>query len=198
MACAILTPARRLARAASLTVGILVLLHRPGGAETASIPTKRFLCPRTLPAATAKSQRLYRDFKKSVEEGPFYRAILRRRGHPKTCSARTENEAILLSYRFAHNGRLDAKRDPAIEFTEQRMTLSKLTKQEGIALLRAVERTSSGNSGCGILWNEPSTEQPGAGGGTQDIIYRGDVCNCQARLTYQDKILVAFLFRSAC
>jgi hypothetical protein len=34
--------------------------------------------------------------------------------------------------------------------------------------------------------------------GARQVVYRGNACNCQARLTYKGKYVIAIVLRSAC
>jgi hypothetical protein len=154
------------------------------------------LCPERLAGAPDALQPLYREFRQSLEDGPFYGVLFGRLGSPRKCVVQHEGEAINLSYTFAQGGLLAAQRNPSIEFTEQRLALKGLKQQESIDLLRAAESAAFSKDGCGIAWDEPVTEPKGPG--SHDIVFRGDVCNCQARVTYKNNVQVALLFRSAC
>jgi hypothetical protein len=64
--------------------------------------------------------------------------------------------------------------------------------------LTDAEQAAFGADGCGIDWRQPETRPPDAERVTETI-YRGDVCNCQARVRSDTAGHVAGLIvRSAC
>jgi hypothetical protein len=130
--------------------------------------------------------------------GPFYTILVRKLGRPKNCVAEIEDGAVRLSYTFARGGALHVERDPDIEFTEQRITLRGLDSRKALALLRAVEKRTMGQNGCGIRWHEPPTQEADSAEETHEMIYRGDVCNCQGRLVYHKNAVMGLVFKSTC
>lgn len=184
-----------LRRVASIATAV-VLLSNSGFAKDPGETTG--LCPAKLPEATLSLQRLYKAFKQSIEAGPFFTTLVRKLGRPANCVAETEDGAVRLSYTFARGGALHAERDPAIEFTEQRMTVRGLDGRQALALLRAVEKRTMGQNGCGITWHEPPTQEADSAEGTHEVIYGGEVCNCQGRLVYHKNAIVGLVFKSTC
>lgn len=77
-------------------------------------------------------------------------------------------------------------------------TGDKLKRGEAVSLLREAERDLFSPDGCGISWRNPPRKEAGPAAGHYELVYPGDVCNCQGRLTYQSGGLVALGFRSAC
>ena len=41
-------------------------------------------------------------------------------------------------------------------------------------------------------WEHHITEEPGIFGGSQEVVYRGDACNCQARVLYDDEKVIGW------
>ena len=101
-------------------------------------------------------------------------------------------------YEFPRNGTLVAQTDPRIEFSEQRVNLQGLDEDQAKSLLQAAEANAFGATGCGLDWEHHSTEEPGTFGGSQEVVYRGDACNCQARVLYDDEKVIGLVLRSAC
>lgn len=155
-------------------------------------------CPGTLAGAEEVLQQQYGEFRQSLEKGPFYRTLVKRLGSVQTCSARAEESAIILSYGFAGGASLTAKRDPSIEFSEQRIIVSDLGQPEAVDLLRDAERDFFSTDGCGICWQKAPEKETDPTSSAYELVYRGDVCNCQGRLIYQEGALTALVFRSAC
>lgn len=151
-------------------------------------------CPETISASDPALQRTYAEFKRSVESSP----LARRLGRPVSCDARADGGAIRLTYASPTGAKLEAHRDPAIEFTEQRLSENGMSEQAAAALLQHTERWAFGDKGCSIAWTKPPTREAGPTPGARELVYRGDECNCQARLVYDGNVLTGLVFRSAC
>ena len=73
-----------------------------------------------------------------------------------------------------------------------------MSRQAALALLQRTERWAFGDKGCSIAWKNRPAMEADTTRGTREYVYRGDDCNCQARLVYGGKILTGLVFRSAC
>jgi hypothetical protein len=51
-----------------------------------------------------------------------------------------------------------------------------------VALLRRAEHAAFGRDGCGIDWRAPAAETAPEQPDARSDVFRGDVCNCQARI----------------
>jgi len=171
---------------ASLSV-VIAACSAGGGADSSS-------CPEIISAADPALQQVYVEFKRSIEAGPIVGAL----GRPSACKARADNGSVRIEYAFAEGGKLEAHRDPAIEFTEQRLTKRGLSRNAALALLQRTEQWAFDGKGCNIPWMQPPTEEAGPGPNAKDLAYRGDVCNCQGRLEFTGDELTGLVFRSAC
>jgi hypothetical protein len=149
-------------------------------------------------AIPAEHQKEARELLQRVSAGPFYKELVRRRGTPTTCRISADDTNLTLIYEFRGNARLEAKSNSAIEYSEQRMELTGLTKARAMALLKANEKYSWGAKGCGMNWIHPDEEQPGKEPGSREVVYRGSSCNCQGRLVYAKNGVVALVSSSAC
>lgn len=138
------------------------------------------------------------EFRKRVESGPFYAEMVRRLGKPQACENKRDQQEIDVTCVFRENGRLQARSNAAIEFSEQRMELPHISAKSALALLKDAEKQSYGGSGCGIAWDRPTTEPAGGRAGSREVVYRGDICNCQASVVYDHDSVVALVLRSAC
>lgn len=195
MACAILAE-RRLRNITWLAVFLVSVSIGEGMAARGA--AGQGTCPGLLVDAEEVLQQQYGEFKQSLEKGPFYKTMVKRLGLAQTCSAREEEGAIILLYGFEGGASLTAKRVPLIEFSEQRITVSNLDQQEAVDLIRETERDFFSTDGCGIAWQDAPTKEADSTSDTYELVYRGEVCNCQGRLVYQKGALVALVFRSAC
>ena len=119
--------------------------------------------------------------RRSTEMGPLYAALLAV-SPLESCRVRSELNASTLTYRFAGGGSLRVTRDARIEYTEQEAQFVVPPLQAPAALLLRVERAEFGAAGCGIDWQRAERASPEVNAGAIDTVFRGDVCNCQARI----------------
>ena len=145
----------------------------------------------------AESQDEVRQFQKSVESGPLYVEMVRQLGKPGNCKTGIEEENIELSCAYGDQTRLEAHANSKIEFSEQRLQLSGLSKNKALALLKASEKDAFGADGCGVRWNHPVVEA-GKKAASREVVYRGSICNCQGRMIYEGVRIVALVWRSTC
>ena len=156
----------------------------PGSCVDSAIPTEH--------------QKEAHELLQRVSAGPFYKELVRRRGTPASCRISADEANLTLIYEFRGNARLEAKSNSSIEYSEQRMKLTGLTKERAMALLKENEKHSWGAKGCGMNWLRPDEEQPGKEPGSREVVYRGSSCNCQGRLVYAKNVVVALVSSSAC
>ena len=181
-------PLRRRVTLPIAALSIAVAACAPGsGVNTPS-------CPETISTSDPGRQRSYAEFKRNVESGPFAQHL----DQPLACAARVDDGAIRLTYESAKGGKLEAHRDPAIEFTEQRLSSRGLTEKTALALLQSTERWAFGEKGCSIAWQNSPDREAGATPDSRELAYRGHDCNCQGRLVYSGNVLTGLVFRSAC
>lgn len=173
-------------RIAVLSIGIAV-----GSSGAATNPTS---CPETISKSDPALQRSYADFKRSLELSPLVSHL----GRPVSCAARAEDGSIRLEYVSTKGAKLEARHDPAIEFTEQRLSTTGLSRKTAVALLQRTERWAFGDKGCSISWKKSPTREAGPTPDSRELAYRGDVCNCQGRLVHTGNTLTGLVFRSAC
>jgi len=156
----------------------------PGSCADSSIP--------------AEHQKEAHELLQRVSTGPFYRELVRRRGTPATCRFSADEANLTVIYEFRGNARLEAKSNPSIEYSQQLMELTGLTRARAMALLKENEKHSWGAKGCGMNWTRPDEEQPGKEPGSREVVYHGSSCNCQGRLVYAKNVVVALVSSSAC
>jgi hypothetical protein len=60
------------------------------------------------------------------------------------------------------------------------------------------EKEAFGQAGCGIDWSHVAEESQVTHAGSREVVYRGDTCNCQGRMIYDNGIVVGLVLRSAC
>jgi hypothetical protein len=143
-----------------------------------------------------------------AESGPFYRELANRFGGPKSCASRKDDLETDISYKFSENASLDILTNPTIEFSEQHLHIRDIATESAIKLLKDAELCSYPPHGCAIDWNHPAANSPesnasqaGSAGGdaaSREVIYRGNVCNCEASIVYEHNLVVDLVLRSAC
>lgn len=193
MACAVLRPARFLSAAFTLVAACSLVAF--SGGKRSCVTQGRPGASDDVPASRQKEVRQFQDH---VESGPLYKELERRIGKPGACKINLEDENMTLSCAFPSNMRLEARTNPRIEFSEQRVELRGLGQKKALALLKQSEIDSFGRDGCGVKWNRPVEEASARPAGSREVVYRGDTCNCQGRVVYENNSIVALVWRSAC
>lgn len=166
------------------------------GAKKTDAPAKAasLICSGDLSHASSELQSAYPPLRHRIEAGPLYQALEKRLGSPRSCARSVQAGGLRLTYEFSRNGALVAHIDPRTEFSEQRVNLQGLDEAEAKSLLQAAETNAFGATGCGLNWERPE----GSLGGSSEVVYRGDACNCQARIVYEDEKVIGLVLRSAC
>ena len=150
-------------------------------------------------AATPQQAQGAVEWRLSVERGPLYAAAIAS-SPVENCELRAEPDGqITLAYRLRDGGSLQAVRNPAIEYTEQTARLRLPAADDPLALLARAERAAFGDAGCGIDWKQADTQPADDERGGTETVYRGEACNCQARVRRDGAGQVrGLLLRSAC
>jgi hypothetical protein len=131
-----------------------------------------------------------------VTAGPFYKAPVGQVGKPVSCRLDVEDGKLTLTYAFRSHMELTAFVDGATESNEQRMRMARMDMAKAITLLKAAEQDAYSPKGCGIAWDHPAEES--VKDGAHETVYRGTVCNCQARVTSRSNYVLSLVLRSAC
>jgi hypothetical protein len=152
----------------------------------------------SLTGAPESRQKEAAEFRQRVEASPFYSAVVQQAGKAQSCRMELAAQNLSISYKFPGDASLEATIDPSIEYSNQRLQLGGISSKKAVALLKEEEADSFGHSGCGIRWNHPTRQSSGVGGRIVEVGYRGDVCNCQARVVYDGSSVVALVLSSTC
>jgi hypothetical protein len=131
-------------------------------------------CAPPPPQATAVAE-----IRRSIEGGPLY-AVASRSGLAG-CHSTAEDGAITLEYTFRDGASMHVTRSQETEYTDQEIRLASPLTESAVAVLTRAEQAAFDAKGCGIDWRKVQTAQPGDEPGATESIYRGNVCNCQAR-----------------
>jgi hypothetical protein len=138
------------------------------------------------------------ELRRSVEKGPLYTVPAAAAG-VASCHVRYDSAVIELEYRFKDGGWLHVKRDARIEYTEQEARFALSPAENPVTILAGAERAAFGPDGCGIDWRQAETQPAGDDPSATETVFRGDVCNCQARIR-RDAAgrIVGLVLRSTC
>jgi hypothetical protein len=135
---------------------------------------------------------------RTVATGPFYAAVA---GMADLASCRIGNDsgAATLEFKFSDGGWMRVTRDARIEYSSQEVRFGSAYTDNPLDVLTRAEQTAFGTDGCGVDWRK-SQRSPAADDATAtETIYRGDVCNCQARVRSDSAgHTLGLIFRSAC
>ena len=153
----------------------------PAPSQTTATPSAPVACVGADTAATPHDASALAALRRSVETGPLYAAAVAASA-VVMCRVRLESGVMALEYQFRDAGWLHVKRDARIEYIEQEAHFASPPAEPPEALLARAEQAAFGVSGCGIDWRQPETLATEGNSGAKDTVFRGDVCNCQARI----------------
>jgi hypothetical protein len=182
-----------------LLVAILVLLSGSAVESSSGLSAHnaRSSSAQATGSSSTDSSAQAAKFQKMVQGGPFYKELVRRSGKSGACQIGKEGENILLTCQFHGAARLEARSNSAIEFSEQKIEVQKISRKMALALLRETEKYSFGPKGCSVNWDR-AADSENESNGSREVAYRGDTCNCQGRLVYRADSVVGLIWRSAC
>ncbi len=136
--------------------------------------------------------------RESAESGPFYSAAVSRSTRT-ACSITADGDSLTVTYGFADGSMLRVTRDSTIEYSDQEATFAAPPSEDAVALLRRAEMSAFGADGCGIDWQRPSAAKAADAGAVTETTYRGELCNCQARVRSDGAGgTIGLIFRSSC
>lgn len=140
----------------------------------------------------------FETLRRNVEAGALQRVAAL--PGPATCLGQVDAEgSIHIDYRYADGSALQVRRQSRIESTDFTLRFAQPRAGPGRDILVELERTAFGATGCGIDWQRATTEPAADGSRGADTVYRGDLCNCQARVRRDEQGRVVVLtLRSAC
>jgi hypothetical protein len=189
-------PSRWLARCGAGLVAALLAACAAGPAALSGrvLPD----CAETGLQGDAGRRTEFEALRRSVEGGALQRVAAL--PGPATCLGQVDAEgAIQIDYRYADGSALQVRRQSRIESTDFNLRFGQPMAEPVQDILLELERTAFGAAGCGIDWQRATTEPTADGSRGADTVYRGDVCNCQARVRRNDQGRVVMLaLRSAC
>ena len=137
--------------------------------------------------------------KQAIETSPFYKIPLDIKGLPSCALRFYPDGEIVLEYHFLDGNWLQVKRNARIEYTEQNVRLNLVLPEQPETILAHAEQSAFGPNGCGIDWQQSETQLAKDDRNVTETVFRGDVCNCQARIRRNAYgHVVGFLLRSAC
>ena len=112
---------------------------------------------------------------------PLFLAAIAPSGMTSCTVARDDGE-VSLRYAARDGSSLRLARDDSIEYNDQEARLAVPLREAPIAMLKRAEQAAFAAKGCGIDWTTPEFIAEKTPGGGTTALYRGDVCNCAARV----------------
>lgn len=183
-------------------VGLLLALACSGAGQTpraaAGSAAGGSVACAAAPGTTVSDEDLLA-LRRTVESGSLY-ATLKGQAQLRACTVRTDGGRLDLEYTFGDQSWLHVSHDASIEYDSQEARFAVSPAGDPLAILGRVERESQGADGCGIDWHQPPDKTPARDDPSlSDEIFRGDSCNCQARVRRDGTTrVVGLLFRTAC
>jgi len=175
-----------------LARAVLALFLAFAGLSNAADP-KSCAAPPNAPVIV---QSEFEQLHKSLVSSPFYRELTRRFGKPLSCRVEANDGNISVTFEFRDHAKLFGEANQKLETSQQRMEVRGVAEKTALALLKTAEKRAYRAAGCGIDWKKSETEK--ADSGAHEVIFRGAACNCQGRIVYQEKAVVALVLKSAC
>jgi hypothetical protein len=130
-----------------------------------------------------------------MEGGPLYAVAARRAGIPRCLLTFDPVGSVEVAYRFGELGSLRVQRDESIEYFELDARLALTRADRPKELLARSARSAFG--ACGIDWTHAETRALDRA--RVETIFRGETCNCQARIRHDGAgHVVGLALRSAC
>ena len=134
----------------------------------------------------------------ATERGPLF-ATLKAASSIQACRVRFELGVVEVYWRMTDAGWLRVARDSRIELYEQEVRLAMPLSGEPTAWLQRAAVAAFGEGACGIDWRTHETEAANDSPAGTEQVFRGSVCNCQARLRRDGtKQVIGALLRRAC
>jgi hypothetical protein len=191
------------AAGAAIAVSRLVIVAGLIAAACSPVPVASQPVGTTSPVCTAAANTPPKDagalaaLRRSIETGPFY--TLAFPAGVASCLVTGDADVIRLEYMFRDGASLRVTRNPSIEYTDQELRLAAPLGERATAVLTRAEQAAFGAKGCGIDWRTPETGPAADDPRSTESVYRGDLCNCQARARSDGSGRVVRLqLRSAC
>lgn len=183
---------------AALTVGLLAAWSAALAQVATPQTTKTITCAVAGSPTRAEAARALA-LRRTIEASPLYALPTAAEGLAACHIHYQANGVLVLEYHFRGDGTLTVTRDERIKYLEQDASLVLPTDEAAEMLLVGAEQAAFGTRGCGIDWRQPHKRIPEDNPAVVDTIYRGDVCNCQARVRRgPEGNVIRLLFRSAC
>ena len=133
--------------------------------------------PASCDAAPGKDHAALVAWHRTVQALPLFAAVAA--GAPVACKISAVDGVLRVGYRFADGTRIEANRDPAIEYVSVALRFAPAKRLDVQPVLAATERALFGASGCGIDWTRPSGA-PAASASAIATQFEGASCNCRA------------------
>jgi hypothetical protein len=155
-------------------------------------------CPVVEGSPSTQQVSVANDFRVNVESSILYKMVTSQKNITSCQIAFTPGGNFFIQYKFPDKTRFSVERNPTTEHTEEIAHIEISTPPE--TLLKQIEKANfSIRDGCKIDWADPEIRKSKIIDGATDTIFRGEVCNCQARIQRSAMGRVTELgFKSTC
>lgn len=185
----------------ALLISVAFASCAPVTPQVKQAETKELLdSPCSLPAtdASAKPAPAARLFFRHVEASPLFAAAIGAASQAR-CEPSGSDRSFVAAYTARNGNTLRVARDERIEYSDQEARFVVPPPEPPLPLLQRAEHAAFGAAGCGIDWTRPEIGAGNGPVGGATTVYRGDVCNCQARIQRNASGVVVVLgLRSTC
>lgn len=165
---------------------------------TASPASAGSECAGTGAAASAPQIADAAALRVATERGPLF-ATLQAPSSVQACRVRVEPGTVEIDWRMHDGGWLRVARDSRVELYEQVARLAVPLSEEPTAWLRRATVAAFGDGACGIDWRTSDTDPATDDRTATEQVFRGDACNCQARVRRDaSQRVVGALLRRTC
>lgn len=132
----------------------------------------------------------------AIERSSSYKFIVNYLGKETSCKYLPDDKIQELIYLFPKDGKIEATFNSEIEYGYFGMTVPNISFTIAMILLKNESLAYFGGQDCGIDWYKYKIEN--YSNGSFDRVWEGDVCNCKARMHYENNILNGIIFHAVC
>jgi hypothetical protein len=191
-------PGMRAARAAAAVLALSACASQPGADAAGADDRGPAACVRSGIAPGPQASAAVASLLRRAESAPLFDAAIAA-SPVAACAVAGADASLVATYTAANGNAYRLQRDEHIEYSDEEARFAVPPRTAPLNLLQDAERAAFAPAGCGIDWSHPEASPAAAASGSAVTVYRGDVCNCQARLHRSSAgVVVALGLRSAC
>jgi hypothetical protein len=191
-------PGMRAARAAAAALALSACASQPGADVADAGDRVVVACARSGIAPGPQASAAVAALLRRAESAPLFDAAMAA-SPVAACTVVGSDASLAAAYSAVNGNAYRLQRDEQIEYSDEEARFAVPPRAAPLALLQDAERAAFVPAGCGIDWSHPEASPAAAASSPPVTVYRGDVCNCQARVHRSSAgVVVALGLRSAC